>query len=236
MIQTYKLTAELRTVTGKPVKKLRQVSIIPGVMYGHGVAPQSVQVARVEFQKLYREAGESSLVDLTIAGAAPVKVLITDTQVDPLRNDVIHIDFRQVRMDEKLDAEIELVFVNEAPAVKELGGTLVRNLDHLAVRCLPNALVHEIEVSIASLKTFEDKIHVSDIALPEGMEVRMEATAVVAMVEAPRTDEEMKALETAPEAAAVGEVKVIAEEKKAERDAAKGEVAGDAKDAKKKKE
>ncbi|MDP3985292.1 MAG: 50S ribosomal protein L25 [bacterium] len=217
MTQKFLLEAQPRTLLGRRAKQVRIDDMIPAVVYGHGITAQSIQVGKVAFEKLYREAGESSLVDLTINGNDTVKVLIQDIQVDPLRGDVIHADFNQVRMDEMLETEITIRFVDEAPAVKELGGTLVRSVDHFSVRCLPTALVHEIDVSTASLKTFEDKIHVRDIALPEGIEIINSADDVVAFVEEPRSEEEMAALESAPELK-VEEVKVATEEKKAERE------------------
>lgn len=222
MSETLTLTAETRQETGRRTNQLRKQGFIPAVMYGHGFAPQHLQVGKIAFQKLYREAGESTLVDLAVGSGAPMKVLIQDIQVDPLRGDVTHIDFRQVRMDEKLEADIELRFIDESPAVKELGGTLVKNMSHFKVRCLPSALVHEIDVSIAPLAAFENKIHVRDIALPDGIEVLHSVDEVVAFVEEPRSEEEMKELESTPETG-VEQVKVIAEEKKAEREKEKEE-------------
>lgn len=209
-------------MAGKAVSKIRKQGWIPAVLYGHGVSAQMLQVAQIPFEKVYRQAGESSLVDLRVDEAAPVKVLIQEVQVDPLAGQVMHIDFRQVRMDEKLEAEVALRFTDEAPAVKELGGILVRNLDHLKVRCLPGALVHEIDISLASLKSFGDKLHVRDVPAPAGLEVLHDQEEVVALVEEPRSEEELKELEATPEVG-VEEVKVIAEEKKAEREKEKEE-------------
>lgn len=217
MVETQTLTAQSRTAIGKHAKQLRPKGLIPAVVYGHGFTPRNLSVAKIPFLKVYRQSGESSLIDLAIDEATPVKVLIADIQTDPLRGDVTHIDFREVRMDEKLEAEITLRFVDESPAVKELGGTLVKNINHLKVRCLPGALVHEIDVSLTSLGTFADKIHVRDVALPGGIEVLNPLDETVVFVEEPRSEEEMKELEATPEVK-VEEVKVIAEEKKVERE------------------
>lgn len=217
-MEIYTLAAQPRIERGRAAARLRAAGLIPGIVYGHGFKPQSVAVPRIPFEKLYRAAGESSLVDLMVEGGGAIKVLIADTQRDPLRDNFIHIDFYAVRMDEKLEADINLKFVGEAAAVKELGGTLVKNVSHLKVRCLPGALVHDIEVDLGRLKTFEDKIHVRDLVIPAGIEVLSPPIdETVVLVAAPRTEEEMKALQGAPEAP-VAEVKVIAEEKKAERE------------------
>lgn len=216
---TFSITAQLRTATGRRAKRVRAEGLIPGVVYGHGITPRNISVTGNDFLKLYRAAGESSLVDLAVPGAATVKVLIADVQRDPLRNDVTHIDFREVRMDEKLEAEITLKFIGESAAVKELGGVLVKNMGHFKVRCLPGALVHEIEVSLDTLKVFGNKIHVSEVRVPEGVEVLHTQDEVVVLVEEPRSEEELKDLSTAPEAADVTKVEV-ATEKKAEEKAA----------------
>lgn len=230
---TFSINAQLRTQTGRRAKRVRAEGLIPAVVYGHGITARNVSVSGNDFLKLYRSAGESSLIDLAVPGAATVKVLIADVQRDPLRNDVTHIDFREVRMDEKLEAEINLKFVGESLAVKGLGGVLVKNMTHFNVRCLPGALVHEIEVSIEPLTAFGNKIHVSDIRIPEGMEVLHAPDEVVVLVEEPRSEEELKELSATPEAADVSKVEV-ATEKKAEEKAAAA-VAPEAGDKKEKK-
>ncbi len=218
MSEHYLLEAQLRTETGRHCRGLRRRGFIPAVVYGHGFKPRTVSVPVTPFLKLYRAAGESSLIDLTLPETAPVKVLIQEIQMDPLRGDIIHVDFREVRMDEKLEAEISLCFKGEAPAVKELGGILVKNVTRLKVRCLPEALVPEIEIDLAGLKTFTDKIQVKEVALPVGMEVLappLEETVV--LIEEPRSEEELKSLEAAPEVK-IEEVKVATEEKRMERE------------------
>ncbi len=219
----FTLNAESRKIEGKKVRQVRAKGLIPAIVYGHGIAPRMVAVPVIPFQKLYRAAGESSLVDLAVAGGSTVKVLIQDVQVHPLRGDFIHIDFLEVRMDEKLEADIMLSFVGESPAVKGLGGTLVKNAAHLKVRCLPAALVHEIAVDISGLKLFTDKIQVRDLVIPAGIEVLAPPPdETVAFIEEPRSEDEMKALETKPEAK-IEEVKVATDEKKAEREKEKAE-------------
>lgn len=216
---TFSITAQMRTEIGRRAKRMRALGLIPAVVYGHGITPRNVSVVGNDFLKVYRVAGESSLVDLSVPGGAAVKVLITEVQRDPLRGDVTHIDFREVRMDEKLEAEIGLKFVGESPAAKELGGVLVKNMGKFKVRCLPGALVHEIEVSLDVLKVFGNKIHVSEVAVPEGIEVLHTPDEVVVLVEEPRSEAEITALAGAPEAADVTKVEV-ATEKKAEEKAA----------------
>ena len=93
-----------------------------------------------------------------------------------------HIDFYQVRMDEEIEAEVELVFKGESAAVKELGGVLVKNMDAIEVKCFPGDLPSEIEVDITPIKTFDDYIYVKDLPVSEKVEVLVDPETVVAMV------------------------------------------------------
>ncbi len=221
---SYALTAVKRTATGRRAKHVHDDGNIPGVVYGSGAEAGSIQVSRAEFRKVYRAAGMSSLIDLAVEGAAPVKAVIKDVQVNPISLEPYHIDFHQVRMDREMEAEVPLKFVGESLAVKGLAGTLVRPLDALHVHCLPADLPHEIEVDISVLNTFDDSITVADLKLPKGVTVEEEPTALVANVAAPLTEEQLKKMDE--EGAAGGDVTAIkteAEEKKAAEDAKKAE-------------
>ena len=222
-MEAIKLNAKKREVIGKRVKTLRAEGLIPAVVYGHGIEPKNIAVVARDLEKAFKQAGESTLVDLVIDDAPPAKVLIQDVQFEALKGHFLHVDFRQVNMNEKLETEITLKFVDEAPAVRELGGTFVRAMDAVAVRCLPQYLVHEIEVSIAGLKAFDDSLTVADIKVPEGIEIMTEPDQIIAVVNAALTEDEIKAMEAAPATTDVSAVKVATEEKKAERDAAKEE-------------
>ena len=223
MSSTLTLQVNERTIVGKQTKQLRAKGIVPAVVYGHGVETRSVELDTRVFEKIFRQAGESSLIDLSINGKPSVKVLIQEVQYDPLRNATItHVDFREVQMTEKLEAQVILKFVGEAPAVKALGGILVRTMDTITVRCLPQYLVHEIEVDVTGLKDFDESIKISDIKPPEGIEFVAKQNELIAVINKPISEEELAALESKP-VADVTAVKVETEEKKAERDAEKKE-------------
>lgn len=219
MAEALNIEAQLRTQAGRRAKRVRQEGLIPAVIYGRGIEPRSLQVSEIPFMKVYREAGESTLVDLVVAGEEPIKVLIQDIQRHPLKDEVIHIDFRQVRMDEELETDIDLSFLGEAPAVRELGGNLVKSLDYVSVRCLPGALVSEISIDLSSLATFEDRIQIKDLEVPAGITILNDLGETVVFVEEPRSEEELKALEEAPVEAEVEGVKVEGEEEKKEEEA-----------------
>lgn len=211
---TLNLEAQTRKIIGKKVKDLRRSGLIPAVVYGKDVKPQNLSVQATPFAKLYKEAGESTLIDLKVDSAAPVKVLIQEVQADPLTGSLSHVDFRQIKMTEKIKAEVLLKFIGEAPAIKELGGTLIKGIDKIEIECLPGDLVHEIEVDLSVLKTFEDRIHLKDLKIPAGIKVLSDINATVASAEAPLTEEQLKAELETPIEEKVDAVGVVEKEKK----------------------
>lgn len=187
------LTASSRTIIGKKSKQLRQQQLLPAVIYGHGQKAQPISLDTKEFKRAYRQAGSSTLVDLTIDDEKPVKTLIQAPQVHYLTNEPIHADFYAVKMDEAIETEIPIKFVGVSPAVDELEGNFIANKNELTIKCLPANLIPEIEIDISVLKTFEDQIRVSDLQLPETIEVLHEPDEVIALVAAPISQEELDA-------------------------------------------
>ncbi len=217
-MQTYTLAAQPRTLIGRKTRILRAEGGVPAVAYGPALAqPKNLTVDRNAFVRLYKDAGESSIVELGVEGEQTLHVLIQDIQVDPLRGEVTHVDFRAVDMNKPVEANVKLVTTGESLAVKA-GGTLVNALESLTVRALPAKLPHELTIDLSKLATFDDSILVKDIAVPEGVEVLEDAEDTVMLVEAPRSEEEMAELDKAVDAD-VSKVEVV-EKKKAEDDAA----------------
>ena len=191
------LLARKRIEKGRKTNPLRSQGTIPAVVYGAGISPQNISVGRIEFSKTFQEAGESSLVELSVDDGMPIHVLIQDLQTDPIRDEITHIDFRAVDMNKEIETEVELVFAGEAPAVKALGGTFINSQDKVRVRCLPARLVRSIVVDIGKLVTFDDVIRVSDLVVPDGIKIITLPTLSIASVEPPRSEEELKALDEA---------------------------------------
>lgn len=162
---------------------------LAAVVYGHGLESQSLKLKKNEFDKIYSLGGESNLIKLTLGGDT-FNVLIKDTQRDVLKNTFIHVDFYQVNMKETVNAEIPLHFIGESKAVKELGGSLIKEVNEVKVECLPGDLVDHIDVDISVINNFEDVIRVSDIIVPKGMEMLLDLEAIVAMVVEPKVQEE----------------------------------------------
>lgn len=209
----YKLQAETRKIMGKKVKTLRQQDKLPAVIYGNKLEPIAISLCLIEFNKLFNEAGTSSLVDLQIDNKDTYNVLIHEPQVDPVTSEPIHVDLYRVRMDEKITTEIPLEFIGESEAVEQLGGTLVTPHDSIEVSCLPKDLVSEIVVDISPLKTFEDQIKLSNISLLTGLDTEMESSEVIALVEPPRSEEELAELEKSAAEEEAEAVEAVAGEK-----------------------
>ena len=126
-METITLNADTRTVKGRKLFGLRQEGKVPAVVYGGGLAETaSLSMNAAEFASVCRKSGESTLIDLVIDNAAPLKVLIHEIQRDPLQGTPVHIDFRNIDMTKPIETNIELIFVGESLAVKALGGTLLK--------------------------------------------------------------------------------------------------------------
>jgi len=217
-MESLTLESVTRTALGRRAKDVLKERQIPAVVYGHGIEAKPVSVASSSFARVFAKAGSSSLIDLVVDGAAPAKAIIKEVQYHPVRSTPIHVDFQQVKMTEKMRVMVPLVFTGESEAVKVLGGTLVRALDHLEVECLPGDIPHEISIDISALKTFDDAVTVADIAPPKGVAIMSHGELTVAFVERPMTEEELKKLDES-QVGDVTAVKAEGEEKHAEKEA-----------------
>lgn len=193
---TISLSATTRTQTGSAVEALRASGLVPGVIYGHKLENKLIVINASELSKVYKQAGESTLIDLSIDGGEPIEVLIKDAQFTTLTGELTHIDFYQVKKGEKIETEIGLEFVGESAAVKALGGVLAKALDKITVKCLPRDLVQHIDVDISVLGTFEDSIHVKDLSIPSGLEVITDPEIMVASVSEPKEEKVEEATES----------------------------------------
>lgn len=184
-------SAKIRKDLGKKVKTLRKKGVIPAVLYGPEIKNLPLEVDLKEFEKIYKEAGESSLVSLEVERKKKrFQVLIHDVERDPLTLKPLHVDFYQPKLKEKVEATVPLVFEGKSKAVEEMKGTLVKNISEVEVKALPRDLPKEIKVNIESLKTFEDNILISDLELSETVEVLKDPGEVVALVAPPEKVEE----------------------------------------------
>jgi large subunit ribosomal protein L25 len=200
------LAAEKREVTGHKVKHLRATGVMPAVLYGKGQEAISVQVPVKEFDRVLKVAGESTLVYLNV-GSQSYPTIINDVARHPLTGLPVHADFYKVRLDEKIKAGVPVVFVGEAPAVKD-GNIFVRNVNELEVEALPTDLPHEITIDISGLTTVGAQILLKDVKVPNAVVVGNEEE-IIASIIAAKTEEELAAELAAPttDVSAVEEIK-----------------------------
>ena len=157
------LKAEKRKIRGKKVRGLRREGNIPAILFGGDKESQPLTLKRPEFEKVYQEAGESTLIDLNIGGKKE-KVLIADIQRDPLGK-LLHTDLQRVEAGEKLTATVAIEVTGESPTVKSGEGILLTLLDEVEVECLPQDLPPEIKVDISSLTEVGQGIEVKDLPI-----------------------------------------------------------------------
>lgn len=209
-MKRYEIEVARREVTGKKVRFLRRQGITPGNIYGHGIDSMPVQVDTKSLKHLLAHVGKTDLISLKIDDSkAPVLALVRDVQRNPITDELLHVDFYQVKMTEKIRVDVPLVFVGEAPVLDKVKGTSILHvIDSLHIEALPDHLPHSIEVDLSSLEDIDSTIHVKDIRLGDGITLLSDPEQMVVKVVEAR-----KEVEVAP---AVAEVKEEAEEVTAE--------------------
>lgn len=218
MSQTYKLAATTRDLTQRPAD-LRADRKIPAVCYGNSKDNTHLTLGYQDFRKLYKEAGESSLVELSVDGGAAEKVLVHSVDYDPLTDAFQHVDFLRVNMKEKITTHVPVHFEGVAPAVKDLGGFLTHGKTEIEIRCLPTDLLHDITVDISSLTEYHSHITVGDLPIDRSkIEVLDADDVMVATVLPPKTTDQIEA-----ELASSGDV--VSADVKAESEAEKAAAA-----------
>jgi large subunit ribosomal protein L25 len=215
-----KLAAEARTVTGKRVARLRRAGRLPAVVYGHGVASSNVSVDAHEFELLRKHSGANTLLDLVVDNGKATPALVHSIQVHPVSRRPLHIDLLAVQMTEELTVEVPVVATGSSVLLDRENGTLSHAISGVRVRALPDHLPNAIEVSIEGLTSFDQAIHVRDLAVPGDVTLLTDADEVVIRILPPRVESaeaapaaETAAGETAAEGgeAAAGEGEASAE-------------------------
>jgi large subunit ribosomal protein L25 len=209
------LSAKIRKEMGKKTSALKDSGRIPAVVYGHKIKNVVLDIDYKDFQKTYSKTGVNSLIELSVEGEKEKRlVLVHALQKDPVSDKVIHIDFFETSAKEEVEVKIPLVFEGVSLAVKDLGGTLIKNISELQVKALPQNLPHEIKISIDGLNTFADRILVKDLILPKDVKATAKPDEIVISVAQPSKVEEELAKEIKEEVENVE--KVEKKEKKEE--------------------
>lgn len=175
---------------GLSAKKAVSMNKIPAICYGKGLKEKPLMMDYQVFRKVFKLAGENTVIELDVDGNEKFNVLVHDVQYDPVSEKIKHVDFINVKMDEIIRTKIPVVVVGVAPAIKELGGILMHRLDEVEVKCLPGDLVSKIEVDVSSLVDFHTSIRVKDLNIPASITVLSGQDEVVATVVAPTKIEE----------------------------------------------
>jgi len=193
---------------------------IPAEYYGAGVENISLSMDYQTFRRLFREHGESTVIDLVIEGeSAPKKVLVHNVQFHPVSDEFMHVDFINVDMSKPVTTHVPVVLTGESPAVK-IGGVLMHAKSEISVKCLPADLPHELTADISSLAEFHSSLTVADLVVDRAKVELLDAEDVVIVsIAAPKTQEQVDA-EEAAEAEAIAaavpdDVKAEADEEKA---------------------
>lgn len=206
MAHTLTLNVTSRAVRGsRKLHALRRQGLLPGIVYGYKVADgMLVQVDRRTFEQVYRRAGANSLIDLRLdTSRAATKVFVHEIQRHPVNHALLHVDFRAVNLDEPITAEVALILVGEAPAVREVDGMVMQVLENLHVRALPAHIPSNIEVDVSGLSEVGQGISVGDLQLPADVEVLTDPELhVVHIIASQRVTEEEEAATEAAEAEA----------------------------------
>lgn len=200
---TLKLKAQARKIFGRKVKALRAKGVTPANIYGKKIKSIGVEVDSKEVAKIYKEAGETGLIDLII-GKTKRTVIIRNVQIHPISGQILHIDFQVVDLKEKLTASVPIELVGESPAVKQALGTLVHYIDEVEVEALPSDLPEKFEIDISSLDKVDASVAVKDIKV-DSAKVRLvadEDEIVVKIDPLQKEEEQPKPAEVTEEAKA----------------------------------
>lgn len=182
------LKAEIRNLNTSPAD-IRKAGKVPAVFYGKKEASTPISIRQVDFLKIWKEAGESTVVTLD-TNEGTKESLIHDVSVDVVSGLPLHADFYVFEKGHKVEVALPLEFYGVSSAVKDLGGTLVKVLHELKVEAMPKDLPHNITVDISALAQFGDQILAQDIPMPNGVELKEKLEEVVVTVAAPREEKE----------------------------------------------
>ncbi len=158
------VVASKRKIFGKQVKKIRNAGSIPAVVFGKRVDSIPISINGTNFTKAFAKTGESTLIDLSIEGEnTPRKALISEVQYSPIKGNIIHVNFHQVNLKEKITTKVPVEIVGESPAVKNNKGILITLIDEVEVECLPADIPPRFEVDVSNLNEVDDFISVKDL-------------------------------------------------------------------------
>jgi large subunit ribosomal protein L25 len=179
-----------RDVLGKKVKALRRHGLTPANLYGHNVSSTAIQVQTEQLRDVLKRAGRNEIVYLRLDGQDPRPTFVRDVQQNPVTDAILHVDFLQISLREKVKADVPIHLVGLSPAVDTHGGILMHGLDHVAVEALPTEVPSFVEIDVSPLTEINQALHVSDLELPEEVTLLTDPEQVVAKVAPPAVEPE----------------------------------------------
>lgn len=192
------LKSTKREIFGRKVSRLRKEGLIPANIFGKKIKSEAVTVDAKEFLTVFKKAGETQIIDLD-----GKSVLVSNMQTDPISDMVIHVDFRQVDLKEKITAMVPVEVEGESPAEKQNLGTVVQQISEIEVEALPADLPEKIIVDASVLSEVDQTIYVKDLKVDKNVEIKTDLESIVAKVEPPTKEEVVEvAATTEGEAAA----------------------------------
>ena len=196
-----------REVLGKNVKRLRREGVTPANIYGHGVTSLAVQVPTHDLTHTIKTAGRNTMLQLLVEGENMARpVFVHHVQRNPLNDDLLHVDFYQVSLKEKIRLEVPIIVVGEAPAVDVYHAMVLQNTNSVMIEGLPGEMPPYIEVDVSGLTEIDDAIHIKDLPLGAGLTLFVDPELVVVKVSPPRVEvEEVVEEEAVPAAEAAEE-------------------------------
>jgi len=188
-MDTKTLKAEDRKIEGRKVKALRKQNVIPANIFGNKIKSKSIQVSLKDFENLYKEVGETGVINLDF-GSEKRPVLVHDVQLNPKTDEVLHIDFHQVDLKEKIEAEVPVELIGESPAEKQSLGTVVQYVNEIKVEALPGDLPEKFVVDVSELSEVDQAVFVKDLKMDRSkVEVKNDAEEIIVKVEPPQKEE-----------------------------------------------
>lgn len=188
------LQATSRQVTGKQVRALRREGLLPAVVYGRQIEPYAISLEHHSTSMALEGVGGSTLMTVEVDGK-PHNVVVRQKQRHPVTGSLLHLDFLEVSMTEKMRVMVRIELVGSSPAVKGLDGVMVTGQEVVEVECLPADLPESIEVDLSSLKEIGDGLYVGDIKAPQGVEILTDSEEMVVLITAPVSEAELEAEE-----------------------------------------
>jgi len=215
------LTVSPREVLGKKVKRLRREGIIPANVYGRALDSAAIQVVRDDLVRVIRSAGRNEIIYLRLDGEDPRPTFVRQIQRNPVTDAILHVDFYQISLAEKVRMEVPLALVGTAPAEQTYGGTLLHSLDSITVEGLPTDIPSVIEVDVSGLEEIDAAIHVGELSVSGEVTVLSDPEMVVAKIAPPHVEKEVEA-EVEEAAAEVAAEEEAAPEEAGEKPSAEG--------------